>query len=467
MTNLFEPKNWTELEEKKELPLWGEVVSTVLQVYASFKFAVAAYVPLVVPGSRDELDLKVWRDSYDRVMLAYLDFIKPAARNRGIIFHIGNVKDIFFRDAVISQKDWTKVPGTSAHAIAASYRAGSETSANPLLSIFHLGGDQKQEGWFSKKTRVYDLPGSWPLSKLKWNQQRLPEAYDIWAIPGNSPGEIDIFEALGDSIGSWTDVGAQQYRHNSNHPVFSGFKALSVRAVRPKTLPSEDPKVLKDIQDPRDPNVKKDRLRAVYELCEDSKDAQRPFKIWAFFWPEPIVQGKILLPDLHHEWRNSLLGIAVDSVRLWVFTRTFIASVSHTNVKQHMDSKAEMPDWTPYYIPKEVAGYVPSADKGLLDLSACDDGTLTAVIQDENGLGRIFTATPRFEGDKVINMIIERKVTDDRGNVTTSHGWVRESGDKTVALRVHKLPIFCWRSIERLEDELKQADAEALLPAAN
>jgi hypothetical protein len=221
---------------------------------------------------------------------------------------------------------------------------------------------------------------------------------------------------------------------------------------------------------------------AVYELLgpladEKSPFSSNPFKIWAFFLtPERearrdfregnTVDGTILLPyHQSREMRDFPQGIAVDSVRIWVFNTTWIACATHTNVKEHLEKKQQTPDWTLYDIPEKGLGK-------LFDLSACDDGTLTAIIRDIRegsplppGRGRIFTATPRFEKGKII---IEREAHNPKfGTISTTHGWVRESHDRTVALRVHKLPIFCWSAIERLEKELKPADAKALPPAAN
>ena len=86
-----------------------------------------------------------WRDKFDSVVLASLEQIKPAVRNRGIICHAGT-GGIYVRDVVITNKkdSWTKFKG-KAHAIAAAYEPGWEASPHPDLSILHLGGEQKFE----------------------------------------------------------------------------------------------------------------------------------------------------------------------------------------------------------------------------------------------------------------------------------------------------------------------------------
>ena len=198
-------------------------------------------------------------------------------------------------------------------------------------------------------------------------------------------------------------------------------------------------------------------IEAVYGLCgPESEDHY--FKIWAFFLGDAPVNDAISpptpFPFVQEDFRTWPIGIAVDKLRIWVFSNFFIACVTHTAVKQHLEKKTSSLDWTIYRIPKEVLGYDPSEyiSRGLVDLAACDDGTLTAVFEDKGGLGRIYTATPRFEGKE---LIIERTVVGDRGNETKIHGWVREPSNTIVAKRVHKLPIFCWPTIEALEKVLQ------------
>ena len=113
-------------------------------------------------------------------MQDFFERIKPVARSRGIISFIGNTKDVWVRDVVISANDLraTKLKA-HAHAIAAAYRSGTETSPHPYLSILHLGGGEQKErlegvekkvGVFSVKEKAYDHDGYWPLSESsKWD----------------------------------------------------------------------------------------------------------------------------------------------------------------------------------------------------------------------------------------------------------------------------------------------------------
>jgi hypothetical protein len=484
-------KQWLVNPLNQELERWGEALGLLCRAYASFKVGVAYWLPVIKQSEVHKLTN--WKDGYDEPMLSFLEAIKPVARNRGIICHAG-LGGIFVRDIVFTNKksSWTNLTG-KAYGIAGTYRPGKpgqQPSSHPAISILHLGGTEtfdsfsgSASAWmhstvqeveqadhrgntsvrseilkvklhpFSKKTLAYDNDGHWPLASDKWDHLTPIEkdggAYDIWAIPGSSPGEIDVYTATGGDVRLYTEKGGDEHiKLTRRNPVAAGYKVGAVRAVRPKTLPEENKKALEGYTE------------AVYELCEDGKDTKDyPFKIWVFFMSgsKGPLDGAILPPRplLPKDWRNFPVGIAVDSLRFWVFSKFFIACASHTNVKEHLEKNKEaMPDWMVYYIPSDVLGYDPRerVSMGLLDLSACDDGTLTAVFEGKDGWGRIFTATPRFEGGK---LIIDGKDVDGRDHETTTHGWSKDPDPGTYARRVHKLPILCWPILEELVNALK------------
>jgi hypothetical protein len=279
-TLIFGAANWLFYNE--ELPRWGEVLYLVCQLYANFKLSVVYWLPIVVsnpelPRDNPKRQLMDFRDFYDKEMRQFLEQIKPAARNRGIICHMG-LGGTYVRDVVITNKknSWTKLGDTNAYAIAAAYRPGQGSSPNPSLSILHLGGtetfdndsgsvsawmyrtvlqveqeDQLGNAWvrrdilnvklhpFSKKTKAYDLDGHWPLAgSSKWNHLTAieGETYDIWAIPGSSPGEIDVYTATGGEIRRYSEKeDGEHVKLTRQNPVAGGYKVGAVRAARPKT----------------------------------------------------------------------------------------------------------------------------------------------------------------------------------------------------------------------------------------
>jgi hypothetical protein len=93
---------------------------------------------------------------------------------------------------------------------------------------------------FSKKTRVYDMNGEWNGKKLmssesdpsEWRKLDLGETYDIWAIPGTSPGEISVYTSTGHTIKEYSVKG--DAKHIRDFDRLEKQTVGSVRAVRRK-----------------------------------------------------------------------------------------------------------------------------------------------------------------------------------------------------------------------------------------
>jgi len=262
---------------------------------------------------------------------------------------------------------------------------------------------------FTPKSRAEYMDGQWPLDRHSaWTTlSELKDIWDIWAIPGNSPGEINVYTADGDRIHGYV------YNHKKERHLVhwwstdtaDGYKVGAVRVVdKPRTLPGQDPKILGNVQ------------WAMYGLCEvsDGKsvigEKGDHFEIQCFFGPD---QGKrnIISPSWENDARKYPVGIAVDSVRLWVFGTWYIVCATHAEVKQCIQDKKTSPPWRSYPMSPDIGGYDPRSQvfQGLRDLSACDDGTLTAVFEDKDRARRIITATTRFEKE---NQIIEGEETN-------------------------------------------------------
>jgi hypothetical protein len=192
---------------------------------------------------------------------------------------------------------------------------------------------------------------------------------------------------------------------------------------------------------------------AVYGLCYPACEI-------VVFAPPPKLKGTIWTPlsniNMGKDWWKYPVGITVDNVRLWAFGTSWIACVTHEAVKQRLGVKSPTHvNWTVYNIPKELLGYDPAqyVARGLYDLSACDDGSLTAIMEDKEGNRRIFTAATQFgEGLPIIKP--GENLIRGTGDYIPTHGWRRDPQESTSARRVHKLPIFCWPMIEGLESTL-------------
>jgi hypothetical protein len=484
MTLILSPANW--LDDNTDVELWTEVLSLVCQLYYNYRLSIVSWLPLVAPDKPNDSEharqmLLDWSHQYDKVVLEFIEKIKPAVQNRGIVFHAGE-KGIYVRDVVMSPNaEWTNLGGNT-YAIAAAYRPGQQVSANPLLSFLHLGDDQKfdssehsrskleeysnrsyddphlgsafsdiqkaLESPFSKKTLTYDMNGQWNGKRLlssksedsQWEKLDLGETYDIWAIPGTSPGEISVYTSTGKTIKDY--VVKDGVKNVRDFDAFEEHTVGSIRAVRTKTQA-------------RPGETDLNWNLAVYGLCDASSQI-------VVFSPPPKLKGRIWTPPFFDriakfDWWKYPVGITVDNVRLWAFGTSWIACVTHEAVNQCLREPRTSPnqaDWKVYDIPEDLLGYDPRkyVSRGLCDLSACDDGSLTAAMQDKDGNRRIFTAATQFvEGLPIIKP--GQKLNMRTGDRTPTHGWQQDPQDAR-ARRVHKLPISCWPMIEGLESAL-------------
>ena len=130
-------------------------------------------------------------------------------------------------------------------------------------------------------------------------------------------------------------------------------------------------------------------------------------------------------------------------------------------------------------IPTSVGGYNPvdTPLTGLLDLSPCDDGTLTAVFsnyptgprfQFAAGTypwlapwprwGYIYTVTPEIDRKAGTLRMKAGSEEGPGGFPIETDGW--DTDETARAHRVHKQPIFCWTIIEGLIAALQSNAAE-------
>ena len=172
-------KQWLANPLNQELERWGEALGLLCQAYASFKVGVAYWLPVIKQSEVHKLIN--WKDGYDDLMLSFLEAIKPAARNRGIICHagqhgIGGQYGIYARDIVFTKKNdsWPDLTG-KAYSIAGTYRPvkpGQQASPHPALSILHLGGTETFDSFSGSAS-------AWMQSTVREVEQAISEV-----IPG-------------------------------------------------------------------------------------------------------------------------------------------------------------------------------------------------------------------------------------------------------------------------------------------
>lgn len=191
--------------------------------------------------------------------------------------------------------------------------------------------------------------------------------------------------------------------------------------------------------------------------------------------PNIFVDHSNTIYSVPSPW-SSYSGIAIDDYYLWVFRPEGFACATHASVVKCTLLKSSAPRWIQYEIPGEylfdgfsvLGGSQPyswehSRDwqqqyaqklpplKGLISLSPCKDGTLTASI---------YKRTIRhpekesFEPTDSLAPLYTMDYSIDVGAATIKVGpFVRS--DNGVGVQVQKMPIPCWPLFESLESDLQ------------
>jgi hypothetical protein len=313
----------------------------------------------------------------------------------------------------------------------------------------------------------------------------LRDCYDLWATPGYDSGEIDLYMATGDTV-YYLKQGSAGHSPNEEDNILKyagqinaapGYKIGRVRAVVPKPFKEEDQRILGLREEMPDLMVQaiycacevaagKSKLaRATHNTAEDHLEIQVVYRCR----PQADPDNQLVGGYLEAPW-PTFRGIAVDKRFLWVFQAGSIACVTHTEVQVALRQKKARPPWMVYFIPPDVnvgkpysvtvKPPAPCYPNGLIDLAACDDGTLTALYtltmwsDFARRNGAIYALTPQVDRQKrTLTMAI--KESDN----PSPRGW--DTVQSLGANQVIKQPIFCWSLLEGMEAALEETLASS------
>src|SRR5262245_2211512 len=469
---------WLKNTENQSLPQWGIVLEKTCRLFAQLLEAVTVSVaypsnrpstppnPPPVPG---EMLLNV--PSRMRLFLDYLRKIMPVAQKRGMFWHIGSSYsysylesgETYTCDCILGAADWKKLADTS-RAMAVTLNQGQQDQSRPVVTLLTLeppgdslpgtditpGVSNADIGYdknhpFKPNNRTYWISGVWPPPATNWPQLKgndsshpLEGCYDIFALPADErfPGGVFFYTANGNEFRGYVQDKDGKVSFAWSRPVAGGRKVGSIRVVGNlrgfRSDPDENPK--------GNPGVLKDILWMIYGGCEASggmdilvRFADKNAGEW---------EGYVRAP-----WPN-FRGIGVDRGYVWVYRAGDIACATHTAIMKALKEKRAL-SWMACSIPKGVVERF-SLDEnrlnGLLDLSACDDGTLFAAFIKGNwnhsaNRYQLFMLTPHIDLQKRSLALQE---PDD---------FVPIPGE---GFRVGKQPLFCWSLLEEVTSTLEE-----------
>lgn len=321
----------------------------------------------------------------------------------------------------------------------------------------------------------------------------LPPSYSVQAIPGREAHQVLVHTAHGDNIFFWKHGSDSHSGGEEQNLVYEGQRNMregylvgQVSAVFPKTT-------LKKVYSGPSFTAEEKCLNMIYSACEveankshisenhaykgkDHMEIGLDLRDYRFAEPFRFYNsGSFLSP-----WKD-FVGVTTDPHYLWVYRSGAIACATHQNVWDCVSDGRTQPNWMIYEIPHEGISkdsYDPETEgkdsfngrsysfkRGLLDLVACADGTLTALFANANELEpiqktastNIYSMTPKIDL-QAKTLKIDGVKTGNMDHPIPTSGW---ETDRSVsnAYRIAKQPIFCWDVVEALTQSLEEVVA--------
>lgn len=508
------------IKRNQDVENWEAVLAAHCYAHISLMQAITIAMN-IVQDSQDIKYLTAILDGRNLMQLEFIKEIKPIAQNQGTLWTarnrsqnidlIGGGSAIFMRNAVISQnKGWKNFHlNNTPLSFAVSQRAteieeGVYDQSTGLFTIDNSYTFAPDKDWDRDKSTLLEHPfrkddhaslgsgiiygryGSSPLKSdakihtlIPYNSEPRHDYLDIWAIPGLSVGEINLYTAEGNKLVFWKQ-GSPTHTANENTKLLfggdilmpNGYKVGMVRVTAPEPFEDE-----KDV-------FSQDAFHAVYGACEVPADKtnirignasgvvappywnKKHMEICVYYREMTWKNRPIKLTGANYlvaPWPN-FVGIGVDKRYFWIYKAGAIACATHTEIYECLIKGEAQPPWMIYDIPNKVGEteYAPEElselmgsyyPTGLLDLSPCDDGTLAAVYCEKNAYWNapVYSMTPKI--DRIARTLkIEGKRKDSNNHTVPTNGW--ESDRSVWVSRVIKQPINCWQLLDGLERAL-------------
>jgi len=317
---------------------------------------------------------------------------------------------------------------------------------NPLYHVFLLELRGKDRTYYKGISSPYKDAGL--FQELKCNGSSLDGLTDIWATPGadhNDKADVLFYTAKDKEIRGFILNKENKVSH-SGYTRVAKSKLVSVRVVHHPSSVEDDP----------DADSQVSRSTKTEYITYGGLEASREIYVDA-----AGKQGEVPSP-----W-ESYAGIGVDQHYLWVFGSAGFACATHASVMRCLNGKSQKPRWMTHWPEKHLydESYHQHQQKvknraplvGLVDICPCDDGTLVAAMYTRSAhpAGGIAEPDPRtydpleysFRDTNAIYSVIYHP--DLKNGTIEPVEWTKIGG-KNLAVRVQKLPVFCWSLIESL-----------------
>lgn len=391
----------------------------------------------------------------NQLVLKMLEGLIPAARDSGRLWLIDDTaKGHLYAFTHILKGDTTYLGGELKR-LAVTVAAKDLAAPDPDYHLFAL------EPWidqgYSGYDRTYHGIAKSPYTQVDWKEincdvRSLHALTDIWTVPGAGENELAFFAAKDNAIREFVLDASRNTRFVKDHALKA--KATTVRVV----------------DNPR-------------PAGHDSAENARALVLNK---PDRILYGGCLSPEIYVCWQEKAgyvgapwgdyQGLAVDAHHLWAFEHERIACATHASILRCLNGEIGKPEWIEYradqllytdeyHKRKNEVRQLPPL-KGIVDLGACDDGTIVASIFTRSVITRSYGGRSVHTYAETIdrNALYTGRYAIDPGSAALSVSW--EKIGATTGNRLQKTPVFCWDALLGLISMLREMNPVLKQPIA-
>ena len=479
LNNFENVMNWLNEPKNQTLDLWPSILSAACQAWADLMTATLTLLSFAhtdevqrqydranqLPDSdkadfrRALLELRaeviarlVMLDAKNGIIREILPQLLPAVQNRGMFWMIGTNSRLY-AGTQIKQGDFPPLGGAWKNISVASPK---KEIGLPRPTYFKIGLEYwatpgYDRTYISQIKHPYKDRDSKPLVNEKGEDYPALHALsDVCVEAGDQQNNLWFYTAKGNVITGYevnTETGMDKARPTS----YSLTLKADVKSVRVL----HNPDVLLD-----DPDNTKGILTDAYcvygGLVRENSEIYADISGHSGYVPSP--------------W-TGYDGLGVDRHYLWVFGSGGVACATHASIKRCLKGEIREPRWLQHWPTqilytkkyfedeKKVVGEHRRPLLGLVDVCPCDDGTFVAALYVRSVIRNDPT---EFNSQEYYSF------TDSHGLYTAAYqtdlkkktiavDWTKIEGSD--AVRVHKLPVYCWSQFERLPGMVDELDA--------
>ncbi len=475
---------WLQEGKNQDQERWPIVLAGVCQAYTDLLFTVITLMSLVstdamtkrfaeaeaLPEAKKTEVRRILNEllviatarliEYGACSDAHLEFLRaimPAAQNRGMLWQVDNSPSGHLYAGTNIRTGKFKHLGGEQKRLAVTTARADLGTPNPAYHVLALE-PWIDAGWTGYDRTYHGLVKA-PYDSVTWTEladdtSSVHGLTDIWATPADAAHKKDVYfyAAKGNEID-----GHALGENNKARVVYTRGVKAKVQSVRV-------------VHDPRpvqgDPDAgTADPSRGIVDFVAYG-GLQSSGEIYI---DAAGKDGYVPGP-----W-GPYSGLGIDRRHLWVFKADGVACATHASVMRCLRGEIEKPRWMIHSVPEQILytdSYrrdhhrlaLASPLRGVVDLCACDDGTLVAAVEAKSVVGK---STPRSPSGAGGAMYWE--AVDDNGLYGAVHQIDVKSGTigvewtklgKAAGARVQRLPVFCWSLLESLTAALGRLTPE-------